>query len=100
MSNENDPELWKWAWSLPALLLGWLHIRQNRVEDIANAVSGKLTENYMTRPDVEKKVDGALDEFRNDLTDLKDEMRGQLKELSGDVKYLVRLKIEEGKSKD
>ena len=91
MSAENNPEYIKWLWALPAMLLGWLHMRQGKVEDIANAVSARLTENYMTTEKVEKTIEKA----RQDLKDDMQPIHKRLESIETDIKYLVRLKIEE-----
>ena len=71
MSNENDPNFIRWlggaALALLTMVFGWIFHRTNKANDIATAISIKLSEYYMKREEVKTDIKEARAELREDL---------------------------------
>jgi len=68
MSSENDPTVWRSITGFVLIMFGWLFYRTNKANDIASAVSGKLSEFYMKREEVRTDIREARQDLRHDMT--------------------------------
>lgn len=66
------------------------------VERIAEAVSERLTGNYMTADKVNATIDKARSDLRQDQINLVTPIKEKLDEMQGDITYLVKREIEKG----
>ena len=102
MIFDNDAKLWGSISGFVIMALGWLHIRNNRNEDLVqklderlNKFDEKLSEHYMKRPEIITDIKDARAELRRDIDIRLEPIKAQIEKCNQGIDFLIKFHLDE-----